>query len=273
MNAIFYRSNTLYTCKRAFEDRELYSRFNAIRSITNTNAFNGYEALQALTQNLNPNSNESIWTQNLLSYGAATGNVDFSQLAFDNSTPFEYSFVDALFNIPNSNTVSNTTSTRRTEIQAETARTVSNPFSTSIPAALESVYNKELSTELAKTAEKTAKRLNSFNWCAKGVNDTLEAAGFVEKNSTRVPSAYMLDSKYGNCSSLKEVKVSRSELKNLPAGCIIVWQGKNTKDGSFGQHGHVCVTLGNGKEASDHVSEFKIRSTDFKVYVPVSKVA
>ena len=135
---------------------------------------------------------------------------------------------------------------------------------------IDNIYNKELSEKLAATAEKTAKRMNTRDWCAKGVNDALEAAGLVEKNTTRAPSAYQLVAKYDKCPNLKKVNVSKEDLKKLPAGCIIVWKNTGVKDGSFGEHGHVLVTLGNGKEASDHIQEMKIHKTDYAVYVPVS---
>ena len=134
---------------------------------------------------------------------------------------------------------------------------------------LENLYNKALSTNLAKVAVQTAKKLASKNWCAKGVNDSLEAAGIVKKNETRMPSACQLTKTFDKCKSLERVDVPKSELKNLPAGCVVVWQGRGTKDGSFGQHGHVMITLGNGKEASDNIRDMKIYDTEYTVYVPV----
>ena len=49
-------------------------------------------------------------------------------------------------------------------------------------------------------------------------------------------------------SGFKEVSVSGSALRKLPAGAIVVW-GKTARS----PHGHISIALGDGREASDHI--------------------
>jgi len=133
-----------------------------------------------------------------------------------------------------------------------------------------SIYNKEKSNHLAIIADFVAKSTRTSGYCARGVNDALEKAGIVKKDSTRRASAYQLKEAFDNTPSLKRVSVKREDLKKLPKGCIIVWQrGDGSANSPSSEHGHVCITLGNGKEASDDVRNLKVFDTEFDVYVPV----
>lgn len=128
---------------------------------------------------------------------------------------------------------------------------------------LDAVYNPEVSGNLARKAMQVANAENTKGWCARGVNDTLQAVGLSE-GEIRSASAYQCADKLANSNNFKEVRVSKSDLKNLPAGCIICWD-RNQQH----QHGHITITLGNGKEASDHVTDLIDLGTDFRVFVPV----
>ena len=81
-------------------------------------------------------------------------------------------------------------------------------------------------------------------------------------------SAYMAaDQLASRTSQFTEIKgLTSSQLPHLPAGAIVVW-GKTTAS----PHGHISVALGNGKEASDHVSN-QITSlrgaSNFRVFMP-----
>ena len=70
----------------------------------------------------------------------------------------------------------------------------------------------------------------------------------------------------------KEVKVERSELKNLPAGCIIVWD-RNNSSAAAAQSGHIVMTSGNGGGGiSDHVEEpmhYLNSNVGYRVFIPV----
>lgn len=132
---------------------------------------------------------------------------------------------------------------------------------TNLPS-LKNVYDEDLGNSLANIANKNAKQMNTVGYCARGTNRALEQAGLTN-GETRVASAFQADGLLSKHKNFKEVKVSKDELKNLPAGCVIVWQAS-----AGHKHGHIAVTLGNGKEASDHVQNLVIRNAQFSVFVP-----
>lgn len=117
--------------------------------------------------------------------------------------------------------------------------------------------------------KEAAGRTKSTGWCAKCVNDALEKAGLVIKNSTRRASAYMLERVFDSNKSFKRVNVKREDLTKLPAGCVVVWQNGSGFGNAFAKHGHIFVTQGNGKATSDYVQDMKDYKSDFAVYVPV----
>ena len=133
-------------------------------------------------------------------------------------------------------------------------------------------YNKELGEALAKKAEQIAKSMNTIGSCLNGVGYTLRK--FFDKKTvlSTLGHAYLADEKLSNDEFLKKyfkkVDVKRDDLKNLPAGCIVVWQrGGPTKGGQ--KSGHIAITLGGGKEASDHVQKQVVRNCSYSVYYPV----
>jgi len=129
--------------------------------------------------------------------------------------------------------------------------------------ALKNVYNPEIANKLANIASKNAQNMNTKGYCARGANKSLELAG-LSKGETRVASAYQAEGILSKHKNFKEISVTRDDLNKLPAGCVIVW------DQSAGHpHGHIAVTLGDGKEASDHVQKLVTnRNAGFSVFVP-----
>ncbi len=134
-------------------------------------------------------------------------------------------------------------------------------------AALKNVYNQDLGNKLANIANKTALSKNTIGYCYGGVKDALKRAGITD-NRLGGGSAYMAKEILQKHRNFKEVSVSKNDLKNLPAGCVIVWQPYNDRRGKYHEHGHIAVTLGNGKEASDHVQNLVI-ADKYSVFVPV----
>lgn len=128
--------------------------------------------------------------------------------------------------------------------------------------ALEGVYNPALGEKLANSAKQAANSLNSVGRCARGVVNGMVNSGFAT-DSLR-DNAYKLDPKLAQHKNFREVLVAREDLKNLPAGCVIVWQPS-----SGHANGHVAVTLGNAQEASDHVQRLIVRNAPYSVFVPV----
>lgn len=138
---------------------------------------------------------------------------------------------------------------------------------TNLPA-LASVYNADLGNRLANIAERNASKTNTVGWCARGTNDSLELAG-ITNGETRVASAYQEADKLAHHKNFKEVFVSREDLKSLPAGCVIVWDKNAAGTRPSDIHGHITITLGDGKEASDHITNTYMLNTQFRVFVPV----
>lgn len=135
-------------------------------------------------------------------------------------------------------------------------------------ANLKKVYNPNLGNKLANIAEKNASNMNSNGWCARGTNGSLEKAGFAN-GDTRVSYAYQEADKLARNKNFKEVSVSRGDLKKLPAGCVVVWDRNYFGTKASDIYGHVTITLGDGREASDHVSKMYMLNSNYRVFVPV----
>jgi peptidoglycan hydrolase-like protein with peptidoglycan-binding domain len=127
---------------------------------------------------------------------------------------------------------------------------------------------------LANAARDAAARRDTIGRCAGGVGDALEAIGV----KMRVPSAYMYAEQLAGDGRFSEVFVDRAGLKDLPPGAVVVWG----KSGNH-PHGHVAITVGDGKEASDHVQTIRGGSyggqwghgvtteQNFRVFVPTEE--
>ena len=66
--------------------------------------------------------------------------------------------------------------------------------------------------------------------------------------------------------NFKETKIKGDNLKNLPAGCIIVY---DKYDSGYGKDGHVEITLGDGRACSDVITEKIEESKHAYVFIPV----
>jgi hypothetical protein len=131
---------------------------------------------------------------------------------------------------------------------------------------LQKSYNPTLGNKLANIAYKVATGKNTSGMCYRGVKDSLKTAG-IDNGSVVGGSAYMAKNYLSQHKNFKEVSVSREELNKLPAGCVIVWQPYNDKKGKYHKHGHITVTLGDGREASDHVQKL-VMAGNYNVFVP-----
>ena len=139
------------------------------------------------------------------------------------------------------------------------------------------LYNEELGKKLAQAGLTTR---GTTGYCLGGVNDSLQE---VFGKTLAFPSAYMAaDALRGNtagyedlASNFKEVEVPRSELANLPAGAIVVWDNNANGGGSNvsaagKKHGHISIALGDGRESSDHISNQIVnRDAEYTVFYPV----
>jgi len=135
-----------------------------------------------------------------------------------------------------------------------------NPKYSSLTAA---GYNATLAARLAQDVASNARR-KSIGYCARYVSDSLERLGLLTKRG----DAWQLKNILRKNPHFKEVDVSSVDVRKLPAGCILVYDRRAA--GYSSEHGHVEVTLGNGKAASDFINR-NIRVTpNMSVFVPVS---
>ncbi|MBP7211791.1 hypothetical protein KBA27_03060 [bacterium] len=134
---------------------------------------------------------------------------------------------------------------------------------------LKNVYNPQVGKNLAEVAYENASAQNTRGRCFHGVRTTLELAG-LSNGEIRGKAAYQAADMLENHKNFKEVNVDRSQLNNLPAGCVVVY---NQCPGH--PYGHITVSLGDGKAASDHfenaVAGHSQLYDQYRVFVPVGK--
>lgn len=138
-------------------------------------------------------------------------------------------------------------------------------------------YNVEAGEKLKDAALTTR---GTTGLCLAGVHESLmEAYGL----NMKLPfgSAYMATEYFrGNVEGyeevaqhFKEVEVAEEDLNSLPAGAIVVWdKGGNSSVSAAGkEHGHISISLGDGRESSDHIqNQITGRGVKFYVFIPVS---
>lgn len=116
---------------------------------------------------------------------------------------------------------------------------------------------------LAASAENVARRRGTVGWCFAGAKESIRAATGVQLHGG---SAYMAADQLAGNGRFREVSVSPQQLRDLPAGAVVVWGRTNVSP-----HGHISVALGDGREASDHVQRqmTSLRGhTNFRVFIP-----
>lgn len=137
----------------------------------------------------------------------------------------------------------------------------SNASSSTAPSTdLKNVQGSDFGKKLANQAEKTANQINTPGLCLKGVNDAMQAMGLPVH---REAAAWMAVDDFQKNPKFKEVKVSKEQLKALPAGAVVIWD-----KGSGLPYGHISVALGDGREASSKVRNQLLLNTNFHVFLP-----
>ncbi|MBR2068390.1 MAG: hypothetical protein IJ877_01380, partial [Candidatus Gastranaerophilales bacterium] len=140
-------------------------------------------------------------------------------------------------------------------------------------------YNAQAGERLANQAHTVA---GTVGYCMGGVCDTLQRTYGCSMYG--LGSAYMAaDALRGNtpgyeeiASHFTEVEVPRDELASLPAGYIVVWDNNQNGGGSnvssAGRvHGHISISLGDGRESSDHIqNQITNRDANYTVFAPIS---
>lgn len=125
-------------------------------------------------------------------------------------------------------------------------------------------YNSSLGKKLAQSAVAAAGPRSSKE-CAKHVSDAMASCGVLGERG----HAYQLEYTLRKNNNFKEIKItSADELKNLPAGCVVVYP--RGAAGYSSEYGHVEIAMGNGSGVSDFVNKNMKYSPDVKVFVPVA---
>lgn len=134
---------------------------------------------------------------------------------------------------------------------------------TNLPQLKEVNYNESKGARLANEILKNASN-SSHGLCAKYVRIAVENTGL---GGYGTGHGYQWANILKNNPNFKEINVSGSELSSLPAGCIIVYDRGD--QGYSSKYGHVEITLGNGRAASDFLNKRIKPSDKAHVFVPV----
>jgi len=132
--------------------------------------------------------------------------------------------------------------------------------SSALDATSGPVQGSELGKRLAQRAEANAKAVNTPGWCLREVGKVLRE---FDLPIDRHPSAYMALNDFRKSNRFQEIKVSKEQIKSLPAGAIVIWD-----KGPGLPHGHISIALGDGREASSTVRNQLTLSTQFWVFLP-----
>jgi hypothetical protein len=134
-------------------------------------------------------------------------------------------------------------------------------------AQLKNVYNGKTGKKLAQIAYENAAAQNTRGRCLHGVRTALNRSGLVI-GGLGIPACGAAQ-KLASSKNFREVRVSKDQLNHLPAGCVVVY---NKCAGH--PYGHITVSLGNGKAASDHVENAVAGQSQlynqYRVFVPAS---
>ena len=131
-----------------------------------------------------------------------------------------------------------------------------------LPSLKEAGYNAAKGSKLASIAAKNA--VGFTGYCAKYVKKDIQEAGLGRYQSGH---AYECDEMLDNNPNFKEISTAGLNLKDLPAGCILVYN--KGVAGYSSKYGHIEITDGNGGAYSDGKTT-NIRP-GAKVYLPVSR--
>ncbi len=118
---------------------------------------------------------------------------------------------------------------------------------------------------LAKDAEKNANGPGYY--CFKWVSQALRRAGVKGIGGA---SAYMAADQLARNPKFREIKVNPKELSKLPAGAVVVWdRGGSGTSGAAKTHGHISISLGDGREASDKIrKQITGMGSNVRVFLP-----
>lgn len=170
------------------------------------------------------------------------------------STPTFDSF--SLSTFDNSYKLPSTGIKTTTKIESDNIR-----LSTKVNSSVLKNYNANAGKKLAQIALYGS--TGTRGKCAKYVKNAIVRSGLGEYEWGH---AYQMTSILRNNPNFKEISPRSVNLKDLPAGCVLVYNkgvGGYSKD-----YGHTEITTGNGSAVSDHVTK-KLKQTPSAIFMPV----
>ena len=126
-------------------------------------------------------------------------------------------------------------------IETETVVTTTTTHTETV--IVSSSYNFNKGSDIAAAAYYEASSRNTTGWCYNAVADAVESVVGVFLWGSH---AYQAADQFAQSSHFYEV--FNYDIYNLPAGAVVVWGRGSSRSG------HISVSLGDGREASDHIA-------------------
>ncbi len=123
-------------------------------------------------------------------------------------------------------------------------------------------YDANAGEKLAKTALQ-----GSVGWtgyCARYVKKAIAKAGLGDYTSGH---AYQMPKIMASNKNFKEISTSKIDVKDLPAGCVLVYN--RGSQGYSSEYGHTEITTGDGRAVSDGITKHLFKKPD-AIFVPVT---
>ena len=166
-------------------------------------------------------------------------------------------YADYSYNTDSFERTTNNVRTNVTSIQQKTMASVSTDANGNLQIE---GYNAEAGQKLADIALKNAGQFH--NHCAGHVESDFAEAGL---GSVSGSDAYQMFGVMDNNPKFKKLETTNVDVTKLPAGCVPVYD-KNVA--GYGDYGHIEIALGDGRAASDGITE-EIKQSPNAIYAPV----
>lgn len=204
------------------------------------------------------NSNNSIDTNNNNNLFNYSYNYTYSNNNFGTSFNSQVNYLNNLFTVTRPNLNVNTVK-KSNKVKTN----VSYNTKTNLPQFKDINYDKQKGTQLAEKVTRNVES-RSTGWCARYVKQAIQNAGLGQYENGHAIECVDILKRNPN---FKQVNVSGSQLSQLPAGCIIIYEPGAADYNP--KVGHIEVTLGDGRAASDFINNRIKPSENTHVFVPV----
>ena len=192
--------------------------------------------------------------------------IDFSQNFLNFAPTYSYTPI-----FTNYNPVSTTPKSDDFDISQITVPTVTQP-TLNVPKPGLKVQKVHIGIPLDGYDANAGQRLanialnNSVGWtgyCARSVKNAISQANL---GSYQSGHAYQMTSILRKNKNFKEIPVDTVNVKDLPAGCVLVYD--RGKEGYSKNYGHTEITTGDGRAVSDGITK-NLRKKPSAIFMPV----